>query len=204
MFRIRRTPAALLGAALAMSWLTCLASPAQAAAPAQGAVAWPAPQTDISPAARAGLAEAIRHARLHDAAAEQRHICYAAQVQNIGWQAPVCDGAVAGTVGRSLRLETLAILVSGVGGGCAQASVQSIGWQAQKCVGDGEFAIVGTIGRSLAMEALAISVGTGFVCGNAQVENIGWQGQQCGRNGETATLGTTGRNLRMEAVTLVV
>jgi uncharacterized protein YjdB len=38
-------------------------------------------------------------------------ICYQAHVQNIGWQKQVCNGAVAGTTGRSLRMEAIRIIL---------------------------------------------------------------------------------------------
>ena len=37
------------------------------------------------------------------------HICYTAQVQNIGWQGWVCDGAIAGTVGQGLQIEAIEV-----------------------------------------------------------------------------------------------
>jgi hypothetical protein len=193
MLRIRRIPAALLGAALLATGLTGLAGPASAAAP----------QLSVSHATRTALFDAMKQAQRHDPA-ERRHICYAAHVQDTGWQTPVCDGAVAGTVGRSLRMEALAILVFDVGGVCAAAHLHDGGWEPRRCVGDSEELIVGTTGRSQSMEALAISVSTGFVCADAQVQDIGWQGERCARDRETAVVGTTGRNLRMEAVKLTV
>ncbi|MDH6115173.1 uncharacterized protein YjdB [Kitasatospora sp. MAP12-15] len=133
-----------------------------------------------------------------------RHICYAAQVQNIGWQAAVCDGQIAGTVGQSLRLEALNIAVSGVGGVCAQAHVQNIGWQNPVCGNDGDVLEVGTVGMSLRMEALSIMVPTGSVCADAHVQNIGWQGTRCQGANVWDTVGTVGQSLRMEAIALTV
>jgi len=37
--------------------------------------------------------------------------CSQAHVQNIGWQNEVCNGVIAGTVGQSLRLEAIRILL---------------------------------------------------------------------------------------------
>jgi uncharacterized protein YjdB len=131
-----------------------------------------------------------------------RHVCYQAHVQNIGWQNYVaCDGAVAGTTGRSLRMEALAIATSNVGGLCAAGHVQNIGWQPSSCAADGQTVTVGTTGRSLRLEAVTLRPRTGSVCANAHVQNIGWQGTVCGG---TVTVGTTGRSLRMEAITIRV
>lgn len=40
-----------------------------------------------------------------------RVVCYAAHVQDVGWQSTVCDGGVAGTIGQSRRMEALRIWV---------------------------------------------------------------------------------------------
>lgn len=85
-------------------------------------------------------------------------IQYRAQVQNIGWQGWVSDGAIAGTVKQSLRLEAIQIELTGQ---LAQnysvsyrAQVQNIGWQGS--VSDGTTA--GTVGQGLRLEALKISL----------------------------------------------
>jgi uncharacterized protein YjdB len=136
-----------------------------------------------------------------------RSICYAAHVQNIGWQSWVCDGQIAGTTGQSLRMEALAIITSGTGGICAQAHVQNIGWMGVDCEPDGSEALVGTTGESLRMEALFLAPNTspGSICADAHVQNIGWQGVVC-NDGAWGGLevGTTGQSLRMEAITITV
>ena len=40
-------------------------------------------------------------------------LTYSAHVQKVGWQAPVDDGATAGTTGRGLRVEALRLSPSG-------------------------------------------------------------------------------------------
>jgi uncharacterized protein YjdB len=82
---------------------------------------------------------------------------YQAHVQNIGWQPETYDGAVAGTTGRSLRMEALTVEVNRqqLGGGaseCYSAHVQNIGWQPDVC----DSTVAGTTGRSLRMEAVRI------------------------------------------------
>jgi uncharacterized protein YjdB len=144
-----------------------------------------------------------RHAIVHPNATG-RHICYAAHVTDVGWQQPVCDGALAGTTGQGLRIEALDIVVTGVGGVCAAAHVENIGWQAVTCAGDNLNVIVGTTGRGLRMEALDINGNSGTVCAVAHVENIGWQSPVCAAAPAYAMVGTTGRGVGMEAVELTV
>jgi uncharacterized protein YjdB len=137
------------------------------------------------------------------AAPQQPHrsICYQAHVQNIGWQDVVCNGALAGTTGQSLRLEALNLFPRGVGLLCVNAHVQNIGDQGLRCARDGQVVMVGTTGMSLRMEGLFISVQRGRVCAEAHVQNIGWQPWQCGR---AIFVGTKGMSLRMEAIRIIV
>jgi len=137
-------------------------------------------------------------AQVNDAARPGPSICYQAHVQNIGWQGTVCNNAVAGTTGQSLRMEAIRIFLRNVPrfmSVCYQAHVQNIGWQRPVCNG----AVAGTTGQSLRMEAIRIFLVRGFrtgVCYQAHVQNIGWQSRVC--NGNVA--GTTGQSLRMEAI----
>ena len=117
---------------------------------------------------------------------------YAAHVQNIGWQSMVNNGATAGTVGRSLRLEALTFAGSGQ---LARAHVQDEGWlpwQSNGSVG------IGTVGKGKRMEAIQLSStvpGTKFTY-RVHVQNIGWMPWV--NDGQIA--GTVGRSLRIEAV----
>lgn len=137
-------------------------------------------------------------AQVNSGARPRPSICYQAHVQNIGWQGTVCNDAVAGTTGQSLRMEAIKIFLRNVPrfmSVCYQAHVQNIGWQRPVCNG----AVAGTTGRSLRMEAIRIFLVRGFrtgVCYQAHVQNIGWQARVC--NGDVA--GTTGQSLRMEAI----
>jgi uncharacterized protein YjdB len=180
-----------------------LAGPAMAAPAAHDSAARTTALDDAQ-ASKAALAAAIARQVATHPNATGRHICYAAYVQNIGWQTPVCDGVVAGTIGQSLRLEALDIVASGVGGACAAAHVQNIGWQNMVCVQDNQAMIVGTTGLGLRMEALTIDVNSEGVCAAAHVQNIGWQSTVCANAPQFATVGTTGQSLRMEAVELTV
>nr|WP_324187149.1 hypothetical protein [Lactococcus cremoris] len=85
-------------------------------------------------------------------------VSYSSQIQNIGWQAPVSNGQISGTVGQSLRLEALKINLTGR---ISQyfdinyaSQVQNIGWQAP--VSNGQ--ISGTVGMSLRVEAVKLSL----------------------------------------------
>ena len=125
-------------------------------------------------------------------------IRYQAHVQSVGWQAETNDGNMAGTQGRSLRLEALRASVAGVSGGIQyRAHVQSIGWQGWEKDG----AIAGTEGRGLRMEALEVQL-TGAIASSydvyyrVHVSDIGWMAWA--KNGETA--GTVGLGRRIEAV----
>ena len=56
-------------------------------------------------------------------------VTYSAHVQRIGWQAPVDDGATAGTTGRALRVEALRLSPSGGATLTWRGHVQKQGWQ---------------------------------------------------------------------------
>lgn len=83
-------------------------------------------------------------------------LSYTGHVQNIGWQSWVRDGAMAGTSGKSLRLEAMNIRLTGELANYYHVEyrthVQNIGWQSW--VRDG--AKAGTSGKSLRLEALQI------------------------------------------------
>lgn len=123
------------------------------------------------------------------------YITYQGYVQNIGWQEPVRDGEIVGTVGKALALE--ALIINFNGGIKCSAHVQNIGWK--DWVYSGE--TVGTVGQGLHMEAIRIDL-TGRsreyfdVYYRAHVQNGGWLGWA--KNGEPA--GTAGANLRLEAL----
>lgn len=130
-------------------------------------------------------------------------VSYQTHIQGIGWQASVKDGAVSGTVGKSLRLESVKINVDNValnkmtGGVQYQTHVQGIGWQ--NPVSDN--ALSGTTGKSLRVEAIRINL-TGTLGQNydiyyrVNVQDKGWLGWA--KNGESA--GTQGFGLRLEAM----
>ncbi|MCL2889113.1 MAG: N-acetylmuramoyl-L-alanine amidase [Eggerthellaceae bacterium] len=125
---------------------------------------------------------------------------YETHVQNIGWQSQILDGEMAGTTGRSLRIEALKIsLVDQQFGGSIQynAHCAYLGWQGWKSNG----AIAGTEGQARQMEAIQIRL-TGEMANRYDIyyrvhaENFGWLGWA--KNGESA--GTAGYGFRMEAL----
>ncbi|OFI46612.1 hypothetical protein BG262_02070 [Floricoccus penangensis] len=127
-------------------------------------------------------------------------INYLTHVQNDGWQNWVKDGEMAGTQGRSLRMEAFKLELGNLpydGSVEYRAHVQNDGWQ--NWVGPNSYA--GTQGRSLRMEALEIRL-TGELAKyydvqyRAHVQNNGWMSWV--KNGELA--GTQGQSLRMEAL----
>ena len=90
---------------------------------------------------------------------ESLRFTYRAHVQNIGWQNWVGDNVIAGTKGRSLRMEAVQIQIASSLGTPTynvfyRAHVQNLGWL--PWVSNG--AVAGTTGRSLRMEALQVVV----------------------------------------------
>ena len=138
------------------------------------------------------------YSKLANATYSSPTIRYQAHVQSVGWQSETNDGNMAGTQGRSLRLEALRASVAGVSGGIQyRAHVQNIGWQSWKKDG----AIAGTEGQGLRMEALEVQL-TGAIASSydvyyrVHVSDIGWMAWA--KNGETS--GTVGLGRRVEAV----
>lgn len=130
------------------------------------------------------------------------HVQYQMHVQDIGWQGTRQDGELAGTEGRSLRVEALKVNTINLPEGVKlkyQAHVEDIGWQDWKQNGE----ISGTSGRSLRIEAIRIKLeGTDkySVKYRMHVQDIGWQ-DWC-YDGETA--GTQTLSKRVEAIEIQI
>ncbi len=131
-------------------------------------------------------------------------ITYRTHVQNVGWQGYVADGAIGGTVNRSLRLETINIKLGSSlpsGGVMYATHVQNIGWMPTMYDG----ADSGTSGQGLRLEAIAI-----LLYGNVSelydiyyrvhAQNFGWLDWAV--NGESS--GTSGFGYRLEAIEIVL
>jgi len=130
-----------------------------------------------------------------------QHIEYRTHVENVGWQNYSADGAMAGTSGKSLRLEGINIKIENgayTGGIEYMTHIQDIGWE-NAWSADG--AMSGTSGKCLRLEAIKIRL-TGEMAENYDIyyrvhaENIGWMGWA--KNGEIA--GTSGYSYRLEAI----
>ena len=126
-------------------------------------------------------------------------VTYSAHVQRVGWQAPVDDGATAGTTGRALRVEALRLSPSGGATLTWRGHVQKVGWQGWRDTPN----MIGTTGKALRLEALQITVkdsgqlyGAVSVEYRAHVQGVGWQPWV--RDGATA--GTVGQSRRIEAI----
>lgn len=126
-------------------------------------------------------------------------ITYRAHVAYNGWLGWQSDGAMAGTVGESRRMEAIKIKLTGnmEGSVVYQAFLRDSGWQGE--VRDGETA--GTEGQSKQMEAIKINL-TGkvaesyYVTYRVHMKNKGWQGWVS--NGAVA--GSETERLRIEAI----
>ena len=129
-------------------------------------------------------------------------ITYQTHVQRQGWQSYKKDGAVAGTSGKSLRLEGIKIKPNGKwaysGGVQYRTHVQNIGWE-KTWKSNGNMS--GTQGRSLRLEAIQLKL-TGNMAKHYDVyyrvhaQHFGWMGWA--KNGARA--GTAGYSYRLEAI----
>ena len=143
-------------------------------------------------------------------------ITYSTHVQNVGWQAPVAEGQVSGTAGRSLRLEGMKVNLTnttGYAGGITYAThVQNIGWQAPVSVeasgastAEAKGPLSGTEGQSLRLEAMTMEL-TGELAEHYDIyyrvhaQDVGWMGWA--KDGQRA--GTASYSLRLEAMQVVL
>ena len=127
-------------------------------------------------------------------------IRYQTHVQRYGWQDVQKNGAIAGTVGEGLRLESLKVNLKNAeyeGNVEYRAHVAKKGWL--NWSKNGEEA--GTTGEGLAMQAIRLKL-TGELADHYDIyyrvhsQTYGWVGWA--KNGEIA--GTTGLSKRMEAI----
>ena len=130
-------------------------------------------------------------------------VSYRTHVQDEGWQNYVQNGDMAGTSGKSLRLEAMNIkLLNNEDKNLHikyQVHVQDEGWQNWRT--DGEMA--GTSGRSLRLEAIRILLDNSddySIMYRVHVQDEGWQDWRT--DGEIA--GTSGKSLRLEAIQIKI
>ncbi len=133
------------------------------------------------------------------------NVSYRTHIQNAGWQNWKSNGAVAGSYGRSLRLEGINLKLTNkdrTGGIRYKTHIQNLGWEKNWHV-DGDTA--GTTGRSLRLEAIDIELYGDMadfydVYYRVHVQNYGWL--NWAKNGEHA--GTAGLKYRMEGIQVVI
>lgn len=128
---------------------------------------------------------------------------YRVHVQGNGWLKNVADGKIAGTTGKSKRVEAIQIKVTGNKnlGIKYKTHIQNSGWG--KWTENGKTS--GTTGKAKRLEAISISL-TGkdaskyniYYC--VHVQNYGWLPWAC--NGEAT--GSTGVGLRVEAIKIKI
>ena len=131
-------------------------------------------------------------------------VSYTTHVQNIGWQDYIGDGEMAGTSGRSLRLEGIKIKLENQeydGDIEYRTQVQDIGWQ--------DFvkndAMSGTSGQSKRLEAIEIRL-TGEISNHYDIyyrvhaQDVGWM--TWAKNGERS--GTEGYGRRLEGIEIIL
>ena len=132
-------------------------------------------------------------------------IYYTTHVENIGWQDYVANGVMAGTSGKSLRLEGIKIkLVDSpyTGNILYRTHIQDYGWEA-KFKKNNEMS--GTSGQAKRLEAIEIKL-TGDISNYYDVyyrvhaQNVGWM--NWAKNGERA--GTAGYAYRLEGIEIVL
>ena len=132
---------------------------------------------------------------------QDQNILYTTHVQDIGWQKYVKNGEMAGTTGRSLRLEGIKIKLENqeyAGNIEYKTHIQNIGWETGFKKND---EMSGTTGRSLRLEAIDIKL-TGEMKNHYDVyyrvhaQEFGWLGWA--KNGESA--GSAGYAYRLEGI----
>ncbi|MCA5013168.1 MULTISPECIES: serine hydrolase [unclassified Enterococcus] len=127
-------------------------------------------------------------------------VFYESHIKDLGWQAPVKDGAISGTTGKKLRLEGIKITLepSELSGGISyRTHVKDIGWQ--NYVTDGVMA--GTTGKKLQIEAIQMKLTGEYaekfdVYYQAHSAQFGWL--DWAKNDQIA--GTTGFSFDMQAI----
>ena len=130
-------------------------------------------------------------------------IGYRTHVQSVGWQSDAHDGEVSGTMGRSLRLESIVITnKTGISGDLRyRVHCQTFGWTHWKRSGQE----AGTTGLGKRLEAIQLCL-TGDlkkeydVYYRVHAQHFGWM--DWAKNGEMA--GTAGYAYRLEAIQIVL
>ena len=133
-------------------------------------------------------------------------LSYSTHVQNIGDQAYVTNGVMAGTSGRGLRLENISINIDTSktvysGGIKYSTHVKKMGWTDWSTNGTRS----GSSGKGLRLEAIKIEL-TGSLANyfdiyyRVHAQNVGWLGWA--KNGEES--GTAGYGYRLEGIEILI
>lgn len=132
-------------------------------------------------------------------------VTYSTHVQTLGWQEKKTNGILAGTEGKSKRLEAIAIDLANCpydGSVEYQCHVQTDGWE-KEWKSNGE--IAGSEGHSKRLEAIRIRL-TGELAGKCDIyyrvhcQGYGWLGWVS--NGKEA--GTSGFSYRLESIQILI
>lgn len=131
---------------------------------------------------------------------EKPKLTYKAHIQDLNWQKEVKEGEIAGTTGKSLRLEAFVINLMNFNGGNGvyyKVHVSDIGWQSWVSSGN----IAGTEGQKKAVEAIQIKLSSSLepyfdIYYRVHSKDLNWLGWA--KNGESA--GTTGGRKQIEAI----
>ncbi|MFJ2771016.1 hydrolase [Streptomyces sp. NPDC087300] len=144
------------------------------------------------------------------ARSEGRHICYRAFVQGKGWQDPVCDGAEAGTTGKSTPIKALNIATTGTGGVTGASAYVALGWRDgdkwQKADDSADMVIGSTEETDPVLQGHTLQVSDGSVCLDAHLQGgDDWLEQTCTDPGTWKYGGSPmEQNIPLEAVRFTV
>ena len=121
-------------------------------------------------------------------------ISYQAHVQNIGWQKSVYDGEIAGTTGKSLRLEAIKIDFNKPV--YAKAHIANVGWVDYGKINKNT--VIGTTGKGNGIEALQLK---GDFKYRVHIQDFGWSNWT--KADGIVTLGSVGLSKHLEAIEIV-
>lgn len=121
-------------------------------------------------------------------------ISYQAHVQNIGWQKIIYDGEMAGTTGKSLRLEAIKIDFNKPI--YAKAHIANIGWVDYGKINKNT--VIGTTGKGYGIEALQLK---GDFKYRVHIQDFGWSNWT--KADGIVTLGSVGLSKHLEAIEIV-
>ena len=121
-------------------------------------------------------------------------IGYQAHVQNIGWQKAVYDGEMAGTTGKSLRLEAIKIDFNKPV--YAKAHIANIGWVDYGKINKNT--VIGTTGKGYGIEALQLK---GDFKYRVHIQDFGWSNWT--KADGIVTLGSVGLSKHLEAIEII-